>query len=120
MAPRREIADQAQLQNELQGSARRPRRGFTSRGRLAAALAVAAVSASGAAIVTGVGHSQVTAPQRSSGQTSMPGLHTGATSASFARRIRKLESAGYVEAACRVDGDLMFNPHTGRYRLVRA
>jgi hypothetical protein len=50
----------------------------------------------------------------------MPGLHTGATSASFVRRIRKLESEGYVEVACRVDGDLMFNPRTHRSELVRA
>jgi hypothetical protein len=110
------IARQRQL-----AAGRRPRRRLASRGRLAVALAVAACAASGtAATVIGAGPSHVAAPQRLSAETSMPGLHTGATSASFARRIRTLERAGYVEVACRVDGDLMFNPHTRRYQLVRA
>ena len=99
----------------------RPRRRFTSPGRLPVALAVAAgVASASVAIGTGPGPSHVAAPQRLSAEDSMPGLHTGATSASFVRRIRKLESEGYVEVACRVDGDLMLNPRTHRSELVRA
>jgi hypothetical protein len=47
-------------------------------------------------------------------------LHVGASSRSFVRRIRALEARGYIEVACKIDGDLMFNPRTHRYATVRA
>jgi hypothetical protein len=121
IARQRQIAAQAQLPNELQASERRPRRRFTSRGRLAVALAVAASVGSGcAAIAAAPRHTPAATTHESSTGASAQVLHVGASSRSFVRRIRALEARGYIEVACKIDGDLMFNPRTHRYATVRA
>jgi hypothetical protein len=94
---------------------------ITRRGRrLAIAAALAAGIASGSAAIVTTDHPGDAAAQASSISTRAQALHVGATSASFVRRFRQLESAGYVEVACRIDGAMMFNPSTHRYVTVRA
>jgi hypothetical protein len=46
-------------------------------------------------------------------------LSVGETSQSFVRRIRVLEARGYVEVACQVGGERMFNPRTHSSKTVR-
>ena len=97
-----------------------PRRGAAFRARRSAtALAIAAAVATGsAAVLTSADHTPDAAAQSKAG-TAMQPLHVGATSASFAGRIRTLQAAGYVEVACAVHGDLMFNARLHRYVTVR-
>jgi hypothetical protein len=111
-----------QQSRELDDASKRPRRRPGSRGRrLAIAAAVAVGLASGsAAIVTDAGHTPQAAAHGLSAGRAARELRVGETSNSFVRRIRALESRGYVEVACKVDGDLMFNPRTHRYVTVRA
>jgi hypothetical protein len=113
-------ADHQPLRTELHAG-EGPRRGLTSRGRLAVALAIAAGLGSGCAAVVGTpGHTpDATAHTLSIGPSAQV-VGVGATSRSFVRRMRALEARGYVEVACLVDGDLMFNPRTHRYATVRA
>jgi hypothetical protein len=114
-------SDQTPARNELHLAGERSRRGHTSRGRIAVALAVAAGLGSGCAAVVGTpGHTANATAHTLSISPSAQVVHAGATSASFVRRIRALEARGYVEVACQVDGDLMFNPRTNRYATVRA
>lgn len=47
-------------------------------------------------------------------------LSVGETSQSFVRRIRALEARGYVQVACQVGGEEMFNPRTHSSETVQA
>lgn len=107
----------AQHSPEPSVASKRHRFGPASRARRSAiAVAVAAGIATGsAAIVTSA--AQTT---DASAQTAMQASRIGVTSASFVRRMRNLEAAGYVQVLCKVDGSLMFNPRTRRYATVRA
>ena len=105
------------LHTTLHGQRRRP----TSRGRLVAALVVAAGVGSGsAAIVASPGHTPEATAHRSSPALSAQVPSVGRTSNSFGRRLRALEASGYVEVACQIHGDLMFNARTHRFVTVRA
>jgi hypothetical protein len=51
---------------------------------------------------------------------SIVGGHSSPTQAELGEReIAKLEKEGFIEAACTVDGMVMFNPHTKRRVTVR-
>lgn len=90
------------------------------RRRLAIAAAVAVGLTSGtAAIVASASTAPETIAQGSRSALSTPALHAGATEAAFVRHIRVLEARGYVDVACQVGGDLMFNPRTHGYLKVR-
>jgi hypothetical protein len=96
-----------------------PRNNHFSARRSATAIAIAVAVATGsAAVLTSADQTPDAAAQSNPG-TATPALHVGATSASFARRIRTLEAAGYVEVACAVHGDLMFSRRLHRYVTIR-
>jgi hypothetical protein len=111
-------AESITLQRQHVAGERPPRR---SRGHFAAALAVAAVAASGCAAIAALpSHTPAATAQSSGTAVSARVPHVGMTARSFVRRIRALEARGYVEVACKTDGDLMFNARTHRYETVRA
>jgi hypothetical protein len=111
----------ADTEREPSTASNSPRRGAASRTRRSViAVAIAsAVAIGSAAVLTSPVHTADATPQLSAG-TAVQALHVGGTSASFVRRIRTLEAAGYVDVACAVHGDLMFNPQRHRYATVRS
>ena len=114
-------AGDEQRSREANTAGERPRRRPASRGRrvgIATAVAVALASGS-AAMVTAGGHTAQLTGHGTSAGIFAPLRSVGETSSPFVHRFRALEAHGYVEVACMVDGELMFNPHTGRYAKVR-
>jgi hypothetical protein len=108
-------------QHERSAATNQPRLGFGSRARRSAiAVAIAAGIATGTAASLTSGGQTPGGSAQSSGATAMQVPHVGATSASFVRRVRTLEAAGYLDYACAVHGELMFNPRLHRYVTVPA
>ncbi len=111
-----------QPSRELSDAPERPRRGpaFSGR-RLAVAAAVAVGVASGCAgIVTASAHTaQSTAREVSTG-TSAQVLSVADAFGSSQHQIRDLEARGYVDVACAIHGELLFNPHTHHYVTIKA
>lgn len=109
----------ARAVNEQQERPRRLPALRTRRIAIAATVAIG-LGSGAAAIVPSTSRAPQTISQGPSSALSTPVPRVGATSASFVRRIRLLEARGYVEVACQVDGDLMFNPRTHSYETVQA
>jgi hypothetical protein len=111
----------AQQSPPLNDAGKRPPRRPTSRSRrIAIATTVAIGLGAGiAAMGPSTSHAPETISRGPSSALSTRVPHVGVTSASFVRRVHALEARGYVEVACQVGGNLMFNPRTRSSKTVR-
>lgn len=98
----------------------RPIPAFRNRRIAIAATVAIGLGAGAAAIVPNTSRAPQTISQSPSSTLPTPVPHVRATSASFVRRVHLLEARGYVQIACKTDGDLMFNPRTRSYATVRS